>query len=396
MAGLLLLSATVVTYLCALGMQHGHPKLYLAFALTFTLGMLGFFKYAGLFLTSGLLLPAGISFYTFQCLSYVLDVYHGRFPPERRFLTYALFVAFFPQLVAGPIERPGDLIPQLDEVRTWSRSCLRRGLPLLLTGFFRKVVIADTLARFVDPVFAAPDPSGPAVLLGAVLFGIQIYCDFAGYTDIARGSAALLGIRLSENFHQPFRADSVRDFWRRWHISLGHWFRDYVYIPLGGNRKHRAVNLLTVFLLSGIWHGAGWHFALWGLLHGFLQIAEAALEKRVRPLPRPLRVACTFSSVTLAWIFFRAPSVSAALLMLSRLPVGWGRLPVAPADLILVILLVLCLHLMENRLSSDRPLFSLQTSRDTLILLLSLLLLGLAALSALRTGSTNAFIYFQF
>ena len=268
-AGFLLMSTTLVSWLCARNIhQAGHPwarKLYLCLALAVCLGCLGIFKYAGFFaplagldLTLKILLPVGISFYTFQTVSYVLDVYRGTAAPEKHFGYYALFVSFFPQLVAGPIERSERLLPQLKQRRQFREVDFAAAGQLLLTGYFKKLVVADYLAPLVDQVYAAPDvASAPEILIATVLFGFQIYCDFSGYSDIARGAAKLLGIDLMENFRLPYSAASIRDFWRRWHISLTSWFTDYVYIPLGGSRKGllcQIRNVLIVFLLSGLWH----------------------------------------------------------------------------------------------------------------------------------------------
>ena len=291
------------------------------------IGCLCLFKYAGIFRTDvPLLLPAGISFYTFQTLSYVIDIYRGRLMPERHPGYYALFVSFFPQLVAGPIERSTALLPQL---HAQERRMDSSGWLWMVRGFAKKLLLADTAAVFVDSVYASPtDASGPAVLLATLLFAGQIYWDFSGYSDIAVGAAALLGVRLSRNFDHPYRADSLRDFWRRWHISLTRWFTDYVYIPLGGSRRGTArlvVNTMVVFLLSGLWHGAALHFVVWGGVHGALLLLEKALppcggkhKARTRTAVC-LRHAYTFSLVCIAWVFFRAASVSDALLLLSRL-----------------------------------------------------------------------------
>ena len=342
-AGLLLVGITIVTWLCARGISRSERtsarRLLLALALITALGVLGIFKYAGFFasmlgldLSLRILLPVGISFYTFQTLSYVLDVYRGRIEPEEHFGYYALFVTFFPQLVAGPIERPEHLLPQLREVRTWNRQNLTDGGWLLLSGYFKKVVIADGLASFVDRVFAAPlTAAGSEVILGTILFGLQIYCDFSGYTDIARGSAQLLGIDLMENFKHPYRAESIRAFWRRWHISLTGWFTDYVYIPLGGSRKgivRQLVNVIIVFLLSGLWHGAGWTFVAWGCIHGLYMASGTLLARREKAVKRHrrcmiiLRKVRTFSLVSFAWLFFRAETLRDAAVLLSRLTRG--------------------------------------------------------------------------
>lgn len=267
----LLAGITLGTYAAALGIAKSKTqtakKLWLTCAAVLCIGCLCLFKYAGIFRTDvPLLLPAGISFYTFQTLSYVIDIYRGRLMPERHPGYYALFVSFFPQLVAGPIERSTALLPQL---HAQERRMDSSGWLWMVRGFAKKLLLADTAAVFVDSVYASPaDASGPAVLLATLLFAGQIYWDFSGYSDIAVGAAALLGVRLSRNFDHPYRADSLRDFWRRWHISLTRWFTDYVYIPLGGSRRgtvRLAVNTMVVFLLSGLWHGAALHFVVWAV-----------------------------------------------------------------------------------------------------------------------------------
>lgn len=324
--------------------------------------------------------------------------------PERHPGYYALFVSFFPQLVAGPIERSTALLPQL---HAQERRMDSSGWLWMVRGFAKKLLLADTAAVFVDSVYASPtDASGPAVLLATLLFAGQIYWDFSGYSDIAVGAAALLGVRLSRNFDHPYRSDSLRDFWRRWHISLTQWFTDYVYIPLGGSRRgtaRLAVNTMVVFLLSGLWHGAALHFVVWGGVHGALLLWEKALtpcggkhKARTRTAVC-LRHAYTFSLVCIAWVFFRAASVSDALLLLSRLPVDWslstlhttllsiGIQPVAE-----LVLGALCLHLLPET-SSAAP-----SPRSVLAFCLLALTVVAAWFSTLHTGTTNAFIYFQF
>ncbi len=275
-----------------------------------------------------IVLPVGISFYTFQAVGYVVDVARGKIEAETHFGYYALFVSFFPQLVAGPIEKAEVLIPQLKAKKTLEGANIRSGLFRMLTGFFKKIAVADMMAGPVNAIFADVDKAGSGLAaLGAVMFAIQIFCDFSGYTDIAIGAAELLGIRLSKNFDKPYAAVSVNDFWRRWHISLSGWFRDYVYIPLGGNRKgefRTCINLIIVFLLSGLWHGAAWHFVLWGLLHGVLIVADRLTKKprdafwkavRVDPEGKAIttfRRIATFITVCFLWIFFRAESISEA------------------------------------------------------------------------------------
>ncbi len=405
----LLLGTTLVSWLCALGMGRKKwvRRLLLGLALGTSLGCLAFFKYgnfladlAGRDLASRFLLPAGISFYTFQTLSYVIDVYRGDAAAERHFGYYALFVAFFPQLVAGPIERPGDLLPQLRAQRPFSRENLGAGAWLLLTGYFQKTVIADGVAPYVDRVFAAGGAAmGPEILLAVCLFGFQIYCDFAGYSNIARGAAKVLGIDLTENFRLPWEAATVREFWRRWHVSLTAWFRDYVYIPLGGSRKglkRRLFNLMLVFLLSGLWHGAGWNFLLWGGVHGLYQVCGVLYDrfgpKTIR-LPRLLGRLRTFLLVSLPWLLFRAESLPAAGALLSRLGTGWNVWPLGWETGIALAAPLLCLPLVERLPAlADRA----APERRGLIGFFGILTVCLSWLALLAAGGENAFLYFQF
>ena len=284
-----------------------------------------------------ILLPVGISFYTLQSLGYLIDVYRGDIPAEKNFLRYALFVSFFPQLVAGPIERSKNLLVQLQEPHPLKYENIRRGTLLILYGLFLKMVIADRSAVLVDTVYGNSDAyPGFYIIIATVFFAIQIYCDFYGYSTVARGSALLMGIKLMDNFEAPYYARSVKEFWRRWHISLSGWFRDYLYIPLGGNRKGKLrekCNLLMVFSISGLWHGASLAFLLWGLLNGIYQVAADIIQyimhfitihhskflhkyEIIDTLPdrietdhfskRLFQTLCTFSLVTFAWLFFRA------------------------------------------------------------------------------------------
>jgi len=275
-----------------------------------------------------IVLPIGLSFHTFQSMGYAFDVYRRKTEPERHWGTFATFIVFFPQLVAGPIERAGEMLPQLHHFKNFDYDRVTHGLKLMAWGLFKKVVVADRLATLVDPVYANPGVvAAPTLVLATVAFGYQIYCDFSGYTDIAIGSAEVLGIRLRPNFRAPYHARSLPEFWTRWHMSLSTWFRDYVYIPLGGNRvspARWALNILIVFLLSGVWHGANWTFLVWGFYHGILMIAgrfaqsfrsAAARVVRIRPSPmwsRTLDVARTFFLVTVGWAFFRASSLHSA------------------------------------------------------------------------------------
>ncbi len=281
------------------------------------------------------LLPVGISFYTFQALSYTIDVYKGTIKAERRFVNYALFVSFFPQLVAGPIERSGNLLPQLNNLKGFDFENFKQGLKLMLFGFFQKIVIADNIAAIVNTVYENPsDYYGAQILIATVLFAFQIYCDFAGYSNIAIGCAKCMGIKLMQNFKTPYFARSVREFWRRWHISLSTWFKDYLYIPLGGNRKGKTrtyINIIIVFAVSGLWHGAELTFLFWGLLHGAYQIIEILSEKHLSRaktvlkikengiLNRATSLLLTFVLVDFAWIFFRANSLSDSIIILKNM-----------------------------------------------------------------------------
>lgn len=307
----LILFTTAVSYFAAIIIEdHKDNKPLCRTCLVVTLvacfGVLFFFKYfnfladsvvsiANLFgagwddFSLNLILPVGISFYTFQTLSFVIDVYRGSVPAERHFGYYALYVSFFPQLVAGPIERPENLIPQLHEDHDFSWANAIPGLRKMIIGFFKKVVVADLIATYVNAVYNAPDTArGLSVLIATMLFAVQIYCDFSGYTDIAIGCAEIMGIRLMQNFNRPYTSTSIKEFWKRWHISLSSWFQDYLYFPLGGSRCSRPrhlFNLCVVFLVSGLWHGAAWTFVIWGGLHAFYQVVGHPTQKaQIGPL----------------------------------------------------------------------------------------------------------------
>ncbi|MBI1319239.1 MAG: MBOAT family protein [Candidatus Hydrogenedens sp.] len=346
----LLWASTLVDYVAGLRIAAADSvarrRRWLAASLACNLGLLFFFKYYDFFRDSAeallalanlplplprspWLLPVGISFYTFQTLSYTLEVYAGRQAAERHLGRFALYVAFFPQLVAGPIERPQTLLPQMGAFAGFDYDRVVNGLRRMLWGFLKKVVIADNLAIAVDVVYGDPGAhTGPALAVATVFFAFQIYCDFSGYTDIALGLAQIFGVQLMENFRQPYFAASLREFWGRWHISLSTWFRDYVYIPLGGSRGTAvrwAMAVLVVFLVSGLWHGARWTFVVWGALHGAGMLAERSLAPKVM-LPRPLKIAATFVVVCAAWVFFRAHTLADAAAVFAGLGRGWGSL----------------------------------------------------------------------
>jgi alginate O-acetyltransferase complex protein AlgI len=375
-----------------------------------------------------LILPLGLSFHTFQSLSCVIEVYKGRQKAERNFGIYALYVMFYPQLVAGPIERPQHLLHQFYEVHDFEYRRVADGLKLMLWGFFKKVVIADRMAALVNPVFDHPENQpGVALILATFFFAFQIYCDFSGYSDIAIGAAQVMGFRLVENFRRPFFAKSVSEFWRRWHISLSSWFRDYVYIPLGGNRVPRwrhSVNIFVTFLISGLWHGANWTFIVWGALHGLYVLVETATERirnalthavglhRFPVLLRTAQVSVTFALVTFAWIFFRAKDVHTAWYisahlftgigdLLTRLPAYLGghghlelTLPADKQDYVVAVALVAFLGIVQlvQRNSSIRetisqsPIWLRWTAYYGLVV--TILLLGIF--------EKRQFIYFQF
>lgn len=291
--------------------------------------------------TLQLILPIGLSFFTFQSLSYVIEVYRGKHKPERHIGVYAAYVMFYPQLVAGPIERPQNLLRQFSEKHHFDYNRVTSGLKLMAWGMFKKVVIADRLATLVNPVFADPTAySGLTLALVTVLFAYQIYCDFSGYSDIAIGSAKVMGFKLMNNFERPYFSKSIQEFWRRWHISLSTWFRDYVYIPLGGNRVSPArwhFNIFATFLLSGIWHGANWTFVIWGALHGGAFVISHLTENirdrftqligltKLPVVHKVIRVALTFGLVCLAWVFFRANSLDDALFITTHIFSGLGN-----------------------------------------------------------------------
>ncbi len=342
---LLLLTSTVVTYLAALGIdsfeEQGKKRLCLVSSLVLNLAILFLFKYYNFLAsnveyalqTSGLaidlpafefLLPVGISFYTFQALGYSIDVYRGTTKVERDFPTYALFVSFFPQLVAGPIERSNNLLPQFKARHPFDYEQVMAGVRLMVWGYFMKLVVADRCGLYVDSIFNnVAMHNGGSYLVASLLFPFQIYGDFAGYSLIAIGVARILGFRLMENFRRPYFACTVGEFWHRWHISLSTWFKDYVYIPLGGNRVGRMrnyFNLLVTFIVSGIWHGANWTFFCWGTLHGILLCIEKALgvgKRSYSGAAKLMHWAVTFVLVSLAWIFFRANNMADALTVIT-------------------------------------------------------------------------------
>ena len=353
---LLLVLSTLVDYTAGLNMGQSasavRRKVFLCLSLVTNLGILAVFKYFNFFSASfnglfealgvtyviphlDVLLPLGISFYTFQTLSYTIDVYRGKMLPQKHLGVFALYVAFFPQLVAGPIERATHLLPQFFKKHDFDYARACDGFQLMLWGFFKKIVIADRLAYFVNLVYGDPQSwHGLPVYLATNFFAFQIYCDFSGYSDIAIGAAKVMGFDIMENFRRPYFASSIADFWRRWHISLSTWFRDYLYIPLGGNRvsvRRWYWNLLAVFVISGLWHGANWTFVIWGALHGGYMLLSVWTESirdrlgklfRVDTWPglhRLIQAVVTYHLVLFSWVFFRARTLNEAGILVRNL-----------------------------------------------------------------------------
>lgn len=438
----LILFSIVVTWFAGIGMDRypGRKNLILAGSMIANLSVLVVFKYynfiarsvslvAGAFSIpvsmplSSLLLPVGISFYTFQALGYTMDVYRSQVKAERNLATYALFVTFFPQLVAGPIERTENLLPQFSRNHAFDYKNATEGLRLIAWGMFKKVVIADRVSVLVDTVYRNPENyDGFAFVVATVFFAFQIFCDFSGYSDIAVGSARMMGFRLMENFRRPYYSKSISEFWKRWHISLSSWFKDYLYLPLGGSRVPKTrwlLNLMITFTVSGLWHGANWTYVVWGMLNGLYLVASiltAGARERLVSLTRLdrfpalralLQVGCTFCLTCFAWIFFRAGSIKEALYMIGHLHTGFSVL-LNPTDLkhallglgmdkeeLIIAVLSICLmeavHFAQRRLSvgawiSARP-----------ALLRWTLYYGFTLMVVLfGVYGTNDFIYFQF
>jgi alginate O-acetyltransferase complex protein AlgI len=425
----LLIASSTVDYVVGVSLdntQHERKrKLILFLSLAFNIGLLGFFKYFNFFVDSftdlmntlgiqvnplslNVILPVGISFYTFQSLSYTIDVYKRKMVPTKNALTFFTFVSFFPQLVAGPIERAIRLLPQFDKKRTFNYDLAKDGVRQALWGMFKKVVVADNLAPYVQDIFTHhAQYNGSTLLLGVFYFAIQIYCDFSGYSDIAIGTAKLFGFDLMRNFNFPYFSRDMAEFWRRWHISLSTWFRDYVYIPLGGSRVStlKAVrNTLIVFTLSGFWHGANWTFIAWGFFNGLLLVPLLLLKKsrdnlgnvaegRLLPNIREvLQIGTTFFLTLIAWVFFRSENISQSFAYLGQmfsrslfeLPSGAFK-----ANFIFVVVLLVAEWIQRDKLHplqfGKLPVYARWLAYYTLVFLI-----------LNKGGHQESFIYFQF
>jgi alginate O-acetyltransferase complex protein AlgI len=421
--------STALDYLIARGLDASASprlrRLLLAVSLVANLGLLCYFKYANFFLRSleealqaagasaslpvlSVILPVGISFYTFEAINYTVDVYRRRVPAERNLAHFMLFITFFPHLVAGPIVRARDFLPQIHRPKRWDWARLQLGAQLFLMGLVKKLAIADRMAQFADPVFANPEQyhSG-AAWLATLAYALQIYCDFSGYTDMALGAAHLLGYKLAQNFNLPYLAANVSEFWRRWHMSLSSWLRDYLFIPLGGSRGttwQTNRNLLLTMALGGLWHGASWTFVAWGVLHGLLLIGHRSFQAFCKRRPRldwalqtlpgtAVRVAVTFLCVCVGWVFFRATTFTAAATLLHRLVVphpGMGE-PLPSSGLVYTVAVVVLCHALARRGWWERLAARLPAP---------VLGAGYAAVLTvtlvLAPAAGRAFIYFQF
>ncbi|MAF82868.1 MAG: membrane-bound O-acyltransferase family protein [Chromatiales bacterium] len=427
--GLIIIS-TVVDYLVGLRLQQATRSIsrraLLITSLGVNLGLLGFFKYWNFFIDSWIsawasagvtihpatieiILPVGISFYTFQTLSYTIDIYRRKIEPTRDFVAFAAFVAFFPQLVAGPIERASTLLPQFLKPRQFSYSNAAEGVRQILWGLFKKIVIADQLAIHVDDIFANYESLPSSVLiLGMIFFAFQIYCDFSGYSDIAIGTARLFGFRLMVNFYYPYFSRNIAEFWRRWHISLSTWFRDYVYIPLGGSRVSTARalrNVIIVFTVSGLWHGANWTFIAWGMLHALYFVPlfllgtnrryldDAAAGKLLPSIREFAGIVLTFTVTCLAWVFFRAPSLDQAFEYIQRIFTGWSAGLTGTTEHLPVLLLVVAFTALEwvyrhKEFPLSRPSYPRWVRYTVYFLLTYFTIIG--------SKRAAEFIYFQF
>jgi alginate O-acetyltransferase complex protein AlgI len=428
---ILLLASTLVDFITGQKIHAARDgklrKRWLFVSISFNLGLLCSFKYFNFFIDSAavllqsfglephlpilrIILPVGLSFYSFQSMGYVMDIYRGRLAPEKDFLNYAVFVSFFPQLVAGPIERGAHLLPQIRKEREITKEKILTGLNLVLIGFFKKVAIADTLAPIVDMIFARPDAMTSGQLwTGVYAFTFQIYGDFSGYTDIARGIALILGFELIENFNAPYLSRSITEFWRRWHISLSTWLRDYLYISLGGNRYGRVrtyTNLIITMFLGGLWHGAAWHFAIWGVLHGlYLTVHRMILGGRKESISRPetiagragelVKIIITFHLVALTWVLFRSDSIGNAIVYLEGL-ILFQNMGDLQGSVMFAACLLLALDGMQAWSGSHTWLVDLNKVRFVKYTAAQIMFISALTAAIAHFNKVTPFIYFQF
>ena len=440
----LIVYGTLADYFIVVGMEKlGHKKWWLAASVVSNIGLLAFFKYAHFLrdnlnallhlagipygfpspdesarlavpiidglnsllvyvgipyafaAPSSLLLPVGISFFTFQSMSYIIDCYRGEVARERSIIRYAVYVSLFTQLVAGPIERASNLLKQLREERRITWQDVGDGLSLFVVGFFKKVALADYLALYVDKVYAAPgEHQASALALATFAFGWQIYFDFSGYTDMARGIARLMGLRLMLNFNNPYLADGLGDFWSRWHISLSTWFKDYVYVPLGGNRHGKWAtyrNMVLTMVISGVWHGAAWTFLIWGSLHALGRVVTRELERTAvyrERVPRFAKQLAVFAFVTFTWIFFRAQSLEDAWLIITRIFTGGWTDPAFPMLAASLVLLIWFYQFVYE--SGARRLIEAAPVRLAIVIFI------IVYVAVFASPGAQKFIYFQF
>jgi len=455
---LALFFATVISYITGLYIEEKSDgkkkKGIFAAGVILSLSLLLIFKYTNFVIGSGekllkllsipvdditlkLIMPAGISFYTFQMVGYIVDVYKGKIKAERNFFKYTVFVTFFPNISSGPIERAGHFLPQLEIEKKFDYESCVYGMRLLLLGLLKKIVFADSMSKYVNNVFDhVQDFSGPALIFATILFTFQIYCDFSGYSDMAIGVAKLLGFDLPVNFNAPYYASSIKEFWARWHISLSTWFRDYVYIPLGGNRVSklkRNRNLIITFLVSGLWHGANWTFVLWGGIHGLCQVIENTINEKIRhnnkirnsekignneiignnekagkidqnqkPVEKVIRIIITFVIVSFAWMFFRANSISDAIYILRNMFIpgsiaeAFARMSMSKFSILKTFLAILALMIFDY-FNSKRDILA-NMSRINIVIrwLIYIALTVLIITLKIHNGTTQEFIYFKF
>jgi len=410
---ILIAYSTLLDYMVVMRMDRSkHRKIWLCISIINNLGLLTFFKYGG-FITDNLnvllaslgiphavpapsiLLPVGISFYTFQSISYVIDYYRGNIEREKSFIRHATYICFFPRLVAGPIERANNLLPQLHRMPMVSIQDVTDGLSLFIVGLFKKVALADYLALYVDKVYAAPEQfQSPALVLATFLFSWQIYFDFSGYTDMARGAAQMMGFHLMLNFNNPYLATSLGDFWQRWHISLSSWFKDYVYIPLGGNRKgmfNTYRNMFLTMIISGLWHGAAWTFVIWGAVHALGRFLTRELERTTfykEKVPKLIKQLFVFVFVAFAWIFFRAETISNAWTIVAKIFTSGLANPYCP---LLALALIFSVWLYQLAYESKfKWVLELRAVRVGIVVLMVLYL------AIFAPSSEQPFIYSQF